>query len=75
VAYFDAHVPSIDEEGWGLTSVPDPLQSAGRVDCVVIITDHAGVDYLAIAKAAPLVFDARNALQGASLPEGRVVRL
>jgi UDP-N-acetyl-D-mannosaminuronate dehydrogenase len=48
---------------------------ASQVDCVVIVTDHAGVDYPAIAKAAPLVFDARNALQGASLPEGRVVRL
>jgi len=75
VAYFDANVPSIQEEGWGLTSVPDPLESASQVDCVVIITDHAGLDYPAIAKAAPLVFDARNALHGASLPEGRVVRL
>jgi len=58
-----------------LSSVPDPLQAAGRADCVVIITDHAGVDYPAIAKAASLVFDARNALHGASLPDGRVVRL
>jgi UDP-N-acetyl-D-glucosamine dehydrogenase len=75
VAYHDPHVPSIREEGWELDSVPDPLKQAAKVDCVVIVTDHAGVDYVAIAAAAPLVFDARNALRGASLPEGRVVRL
>jgi UDP-N-acetyl-D-glucosamine dehydrogenase len=75
VTYYDPHVPSIQEEGWGLSSVADPLRQAGLVDCVVIITDHAGLDYPAIAQAAPLVFDARNALRGAELPDGRVVRL
>jgi UDP-N-acetyl-D-mannosaminuronate dehydrogenase len=65
----------LHQEGWEMHSVADPLKQAAKVDCVVIVTDHAGVDYPAIAAAAPLVFDARNALKGASLPEGRVVRL
>ncbi len=75
VSYYDPHVSAIQEEGWELSSITDPLQAASKVDCVVIITDHAGIDYPAIAADAPLVFDARNALAGASLPEGRVVRL
>ncbi len=64
VSYYDPYVPAFEEDGWGLTSVDDPLAYAKDVDCVVIVTDHDGVDYEAISNAAPLVFDSRNALKG-----------
>ena len=64
VSYYDPYVPAFEEDGWGLTSVDDPLASAKDVDCVVIVTDHEGVDYEAISNAAQLVFDSRNALKG-----------
>ena len=64
VSYYDPYVPAFEEDGWGLTSVDDPLASAKDVDCVVIVTDHEGVDYEAISNAAQLVFDSRNALRG-----------
>jgi UDP-N-acetyl-D-glucosamine dehydrogenase len=64
VSYYDPFVPAFEDEGWGLTSVSDPMRVAQEADCVVIVTDHAGVDYEAISKAAQLVFDTRYALKG-----------
>jgi len=75
VSYYDPHVAEVQDEGWGLLSVADPLQAAKATDCVVIVTDHAGVDYPGIAQAAALVFDARNALAGVNIGEGRIIRL
>jgi len=75
VSYYDPHVPEVQDEGWGLHSVADPLQAAKAADCVVIVTDHAGVDYPGIARAARLVFDARNALAGVEIADGRIIRL
>ena len=64
VNYYDPYVPAFEDEGWGLTSIGDPMAAAKEADCVVIVTDHAGVDYEAITEAARLVFDTRYALKG-----------
>jgi UDP-N-acetyl-D-glucosamine dehydrogenase len=42
-------------------------------DCVVIATDHSGVDYAGLLKEARLVFDSRNVFKGAH--KERVERL
>ena len=73
VKYYDPFVPEVEDEGWGLVSVEDPVSAAGEADCVVIVTDHGGVDYAGIAEASQLVFDTRNALKG--VDGGTVVRL
>ena len=58
VSYHDPHVPEFDEHGVSLSSVPlDP----GAYDCVVIVTDHAAVDYDQLVEDAKLVVDLRNA--------------
>jgi UDP-N-acetyl-D-glucosamine dehydrogenase len=75
VDYFDPHVPAIEHEGWGLNSVADPIKAASRVDCVVIITNHEGVDYQAIIEASKLVFDSRNATGDLGAQSSKVVRL
>ncbi len=75
VDYFDPFVPAVQHEGWDLRSVPDPLQTARESDCVVIVTDHKGLDYPALAETAPLIFDARDAMRRAGVISERVVRL
>ncbi len=75
VEYFDPHVPSLEHEGRDLQSVPDLLRAARRSDCVVIITNHSRIDYRALAEAAPLIFDTRNAIGAAGAVSRKVVRL
>jgi UDP-N-acetyl-D-glucosamine dehydrogenase len=58
VAYHDPHVPSFSENGVALESTElDP----GAYDCVVIVTDHSGIDYEDVVERAELVVDLRNA--------------
>jgi UDP-N-acetyl-D-glucosamine dehydrogenase len=59
VAYADPLVPELRIAGAAITRVP--IEDAGRFDCVVITTDHTGVDYGALADRAPLIVDTRNA--------------
>jgi len=75
VEYFDPHVPSIEHEGWGLTSVADLTAAARAADCVVIITHHSDIDYGALVEAAALIFDTRNAVGSAGVRSPKVVRL
>jgi UDP-N-acetyl-D-glucosamine dehydrogenase len=58
VAYHDPHVPSFSENGLEMSS--SPLEP-GAYDCVVIVTNHAGIDYDAVVAEAQLVVDLRNA--------------
>jgi UDP-N-acetyl-D-glucosamine dehydrogenase len=63
VAYSDPHVPRLrlgDQELRGVS-----LEDAGDYDCVVITTDHAGVDYAALCERAQLIVDTRNATRAA----------
>jgi UDP-N-acetyl-D-glucosamine dehydrogenase len=58
VAYHDPHVPGFTENGLEMTS--SPLEP-GAYDCVVVVTNHSGIDYDAIVEEAALVVDLRNA--------------
>ncbi len=58
VAYHDPHVASFEEHGITMTS--SPLEPA-LYDCVVIVTDHSGIDYDQLVDDADLVVDLRNA--------------
>jgi UDP-N-acetyl-D-glucosamine dehydrogenase len=58
VAYHDPHVPEFSENGVAMSSVAlDPA----AYDCVVIVTDHAAIDYDDLVEKAQLVVDLRNA--------------
>ena len=59
VDYADAYVPSI-RLGEGELK-PVSLETAGSYDCVVIVTDHTGVDYRGLVERSQLVVDTRNA--------------
>lgn len=64
VVYHDPLVPEIREDGIGRTSVALTGEELARSDCIVIVTDHSGIDYDLIASAACPIVDARNAMKG-----------
>jgi UDP-N-acetyl-D-glucosamine dehydrogenase len=75
ISFHDPHVPEVEVEGIdykGDDLSDELLQGA---DVVVILTDHAGVDYERVVAKASRIFDTRNALAGISAPEGRIRRL
>jgi UDP-N-acetyl-D-glucosamine dehydrogenase len=70
LTYSDPHIPRVRFDGLELCSDEAALAKA---DCVVIVTDHSGFDYRALAAQAPLIVDSRNALKG--VLSDRIVRL
>jgi UDP-N-acetyl-D-glucosamine dehydrogenase len=75
VEYYDPYISTLEQEGLSLRSVSDLLAAARRSDCVVIVTNHSGIDYPALANAASLIFDSRNAMGEAGIRSTKVVRL
>jgi UDP-N-acetyl-D-glucosamine dehydrogenase len=72
VAYHDPHVPSFEENGHRLSSVP---LEAGSYDCVVIVTDHSSIDYDRLVDESALVVDLRNATGANGKESGKVWKL
>jgi UDP-N-acetyl-D-glucosamine dehydrogenase len=58
VDYHDPHVPSFRENGLAMSS--SPLEPSSY-DCVVIVTNHSGIDYDRLVDDSALVVDLRNA--------------
>src|SRR4051794_31786184 len=72
VSYHDPHVASFKDHGLEMTGVPyDP----GAYDCVVIVTDHADIDYDALVDDASLVVDLRNATGDKGTKSEKVFKL
>jgi UDP-N-acetyl-D-glucosamine dehydrogenase len=71
VSYHDPHVPSFSEHGLEMSSV---ALEPGGYDCVVIVTDHAAIDYALLEQDARLIVDLRNAT-GANGSSGKVFKL
>ena len=72
VTYSDPFVPTLPLDDHELTA-QDPIAMAAEADCVVVVTDHSGVDYAAIVDRAKLLVDTRNALK--NHPSPKIVRL
>jgi len=60
-----------------LASVPLTDEELKAADCVIIVTDHSGIDYKRVCSLAPLIVDTRNALNGDVRREShaRIIRL
>jgi UDP-N-acetyl-D-glucosamine dehydrogenase len=63
VTFSDPHVKNLRINGAKLES-QDLLPSVEAADCVVIVTDHTGVDYASVVERAKLIVDTRHALKG-----------
>ncbi|MBK6424757.1 MAG: nucleotide sugar dehydrogenase [Blastocatellia bacterium] len=89
VSYHDPHVPTLrldDDHGPSpgstradstMSSIDLTDEAIGQSDCVVVVTDHEGVDYAQVLRLAKLVVDTRNITSGMLTPElaAKVVRL
>lgn len=62
VEYHDPYVPELDEDATKLKSVPLDAARVRGADCVVIVTDHSGLDYKMIAREARALVDTRHAV-------------
>jgi UDP-N-acetyl-D-glucosamine dehydrogenase len=72
ITYTDPYIPSLRLDGHQLTS-SNLNESAAEADCVVIVTDHTTIDFVALVDHANLIVDTRNALKGVHSP--KIVRL
>ncbi len=61
VAFHDPHVAEIREDGRMRQGRPLDAELLARADAVLIVTDHAAVDYQFVVDCARLVIDTRNA--------------
>jgi UDP-N-acetyl-D-glucosamine dehydrogenase len=77
VSYHDPHVPRFPRmRNYDVDLESNPLtpERLSRSDCVLIVTNHSGIEWNLIASAAKLVVDTRNALGGIPRPAARVVK-
>jgi len=65
VTYSDPYVPSLRIEGRNIDAVQPCREVLAACDLAMIITNHTAFDYSEIIRNAPLVFDTRNATDGA----------
>ena len=67
VSYHDPLVPHLDAERWTgglqMDSVTHSDANVAAAACVVVLTDHSGIDYESLAATARLVVDTRNAIR------------
>jgi UDP-N-acetyl-D-glucosamine dehydrogenase len=71
VQYSDPHVPAL-QIGEHLLRRVD-IDEAASYDCVVIATDHTGVDYARLVERAQLVVDTRNATRALRATHGHKI--
>jgi UDP-N-acetyl-D-glucosamine dehydrogenase len=72
ITYSDPYVSQLKVGGTTLKSA-DMNGNVAVADCVVIVTDHRGIDYKAVLERSKLVVDTRNALKG--VKSEKLVRL
>jgi UDP-N-acetyl-D-glucosamine dehydrogenase len=84
LVYHDPFVPEVTFDHAYTIGAGEALQNTDLTDdlirnsdCVVICTDHSGVDYAKICELAPLIVDTRNALSEEirNASKGKIVRL
>ncbi|OGU30063.1 MAG: UDP-N-acetyl-D-glucosamine dehydrogenase [Gemmatimonadetes bacterium RIFCSPLOWO2_12_FULL_68_9] len=64
LSYHDPYVPEFSEDGRILRSVPLTPEAVRSADCVVVVTDHSGVDYRMLCHEARAIVDTRHVLSG-----------
>ncbi len=75
VSYLDPWVPSFKEGAHVFESVK-PDASFASYDAIVIVTDHASIDYARMVREAAVIVDTRNATRPvAAHAKARIVRL
>ena len=63
VSYADPFVSQLTVDTLKLSATEVTAEAIAAADCIVILTNHSGFDYVVIADQATLVIDTRNALK------------
>lgn len=79
VAYHDPHVPEVPStrdhaQRAAIAGVDLNTETVAAFDCVLIATNHAAVDYNALAETALMIVDTRNAMESVVAPKATVVK-
>ena len=77
VSYHDPHCPTFPEmrkHDIDLESTELTDSMLAEADCVLIVTDHAAVDYDQVGRNASLIVDTRNAMADVTSPSARIVK-
>ena len=75
VSYHDPHVAELEIEGWSGKGVELSDEVLSSADLVVILTDHAGIDWDRLVRLAHRVYDTRNATRGVTAHTEKVAKL
>ena len=76
IDYHDPLVASLqDESGRLRRSVPLTAGALQSADCVLILTDHSGIDWSYVVAHAPAIVDTRNATKGVAAGREKIVLL
>jgi UDP-N-acetyl-D-glucosamine dehydrogenase len=75
LSYADPHVPAVAAGPLHLKAVSLAPPLVAAQDCVLILTDHGGVDYDMVARQAATVVDTRNACRAAPGPRDHIFTL
>jgi UDP-N-acetyl-D-glucosamine dehydrogenase len=74
VEYFDPYVPELRDIADGkMRSIDGVPKACAEFDCVVVCTNHTGIDWPAVIDASPLLIDTRNVTSGRG--DAHIVRL
>jgi UDP-N-acetyl-D-glucosamine dehydrogenase len=74
VKYYDPYVPEVEEGGLVLRSEPSTVKYSD-FDAVVIVTDHASIDYARVLSEAKIVVDTRDTLRNVEGDRSKIARL
>jgi UDP-N-acetyl-D-glucosamine dehydrogenase len=77
IRYHDPHVPTFPQKrdyAFDLDSIALTPESLEQADCVVVVTDHAAIDWDLVGGHAKLVVDTRNVMSKVRDPSARIVK-
>jgi len=75
VTYHDPYVPELTVDGHSFRSVSLDDKVLSDADCVLIVTDHTGIDYKRVVELAKVVVDTRNATRSVLQHRDKIVKL
>ena len=78
VEYNDPYVPSaaiaLNNESIQMESVPLRVDTPGKYDCVVIVTDHSSYNWDEIVENSQLIVDTRNATRDVKTRRDKIIK-
>ncbi len=78
VSYHDPYVQFLKPHSpynWAILGSPLVEERIKEADCVLILTDHSGIDYEWVVEQAQLVVDTRNATKDVAFNREKIVRI